>query len=36
MPTPEEREQWDLAVGIPVLVVGTEVYPADRYALVAK
>lgn len=35
MPTPDEREHWGLPVGVPVLVVGDEVYPADRVALVA-
>lgn len=34
MPTPAERRQWDLPVGVPVLVVDGDVYPADRYALV--
>lgn len=36
MPTPEERDRLDLPVGVPVLVVGGEVYPADRVALVAE
>jgi DNA-binding GntR family transcriptional regulator len=35
MPTPEERERFGLPVGVPVLVVDSEVYPADRYALVS-
>lgn len=36
MPTPEERRRWDLPVGVPVLVVEGEVYPADRYELVSE
>ncbi len=36
MPTPEERERLDVPAGVPVLVVGAEVYPADRYALVVR
>lgn len=34
MPTPEERRRWDLPAGVPVLVAGDGVWPADRYALV--
>jgi DNA-binding GntR family transcriptional regulator len=33
MPTPEERAEHDIAIGIPVLVVGAAVYPADRFEL---
>jgi DNA-binding transcriptional MocR family regulator len=37
MPTPRERERFDLAEGVPVLVVrtgdGEEVHPADRVGL---
>lgn len=36
MPTPEERQRWGLPVGVPVLVAGSEVYPADRYTLVTE
>lgn len=32
MPTPEERVRFDLSDGVPVLLVGDDVYPADRYA----
>lgn len=35
MPTPEEREWFNLPVGVPVFVVGDEVYPADRFGIVA-
>lgn len=31
MPTPEERTSLDIGDGVPVLVIGDEVYPADRY-----
>lgn len=31
MPTPEERTEHDLPEGVPVLVIGDRVYPADRY-----
>jgi DNA-binding transcriptional MocR family regulator len=36
MPTPEERERWNLPAGVPVLVVNAEVYPADLVALVVE
>jgi DNA-binding GntR family transcriptional regulator len=32
MPTPEERRKLDIGDGVPVLVIGGEVYPADRFA----
>lgn len=35
MPTADERDIHDIADGVPVLVVAGEVYPADRYAIVA-
>jgi GntR family transcriptional regulator len=35
MPTPAERERWGLPVGVPVLVVGGNVYPADRFSLIS-
>lgn len=34
MPTPEEKQQHDVPEGVPMLVVGKLVYPADRYELV--
>lgn len=37
MPTPRERERFDLAEGVPVLVVrigdGEQLHPADRFGL---
>jgi DNA-binding GntR family transcriptional regulator len=36
MPTPDERERWGMPAGVPVLVAGGEVHPADRYALVTE
>jgi DNA-binding GntR family transcriptional regulator len=35
MPTPDECAQLDIDSGIPVIVVGDEIYPADRYELAA-
>jgi len=34
MPSPAERAEYDLPDGVPMLVVGDQVYPADRYVLV--
>jgi DNA-binding FadR family transcriptional regulator len=36
MPTPDERDEHDIALGIPVLVVGDRVYPADRYEVTRR
>ena len=36
MPTPEERVEHDVTEGIPMLVVGDAVYPADRFELFTK
>jgi GntR family transcriptional regulator len=33
MPTPEERTRHDMGEGVPVLVVGDEVYPSDRFEI---
>ena len=33
MPTPAERDRWAMPPGVPVLVVGGEVYPRHRYVL---
>lgn len=36
MPAPDERDAFNVADGVPVFVVGTTIYPGDRYALRAE
>jgi DNA-binding transcriptional MocR family regulator len=36
MPTPDERDDHDIAFGIPVFVVGGVLYPADRFELASR
>jgi GntR family transcriptional regulator len=36
MPVQSERQQHDIAEGIPIFLVGDKLYPADRYEFFAK
>ncbi len=36
MPTPTERSDRDVPPGVPVFVVGDQLYPADRFEFVAR
>ncbi|MBN1173047.1 MAG: winged helix-turn-helix transcriptional regulator [Micromonosporaceae bacterium] len=36
MPTPEERVEYDVSEGVPVIIIDGVVYPADRFEIYAE